>query len=509
LSLILILLTACSGGVESNFSVTNDGIDWPKVEPQFFADDTFTREVTLIDHAGIRLEAVGGEIEIEGRDDVDSVTVIAHKWVGSDSLEDAEEHLDELEILVTEEMDEVLIQTLQPENTQGRKYIVDYQIILPSDLEIEVISDNGDISVQDVENLLTVDAENGDVFLSSISANVDIDLGNGSIDSTMVLPVDGEMEMSIENGDIELSIPTSTSAEFSASVGNGSISTYNLEFDGAVETNQSLAGTLGFGDGEIDLEAMNGHISVVGYNDGFEMPAEEHEFLGDETFSTELPLENHMGIRLEAVRGDIEIEGRDDVDTVTVIAQKWVGSDSLEDLEADLSELEILVTDQIDEVLIQTLQSDDTQGRDYIVDYQIILPNDLEIEVTFDYGNISVVGVQNRLMVDAVKGNVFLSNMSASVDISLANGRIESTMDLPLFGEIRMSIDNGDIDLSLPTLTSAEFSASIGNGWIRTSNLEFDAPVHTTQSLIGTLGFGEGEIDLGVVNGNISVVCSD
>ncbi len=266
LILILVLLTACDGGgFESNFTVHSDGFNFPNAEPQFFAKETFTTELPLVNHTGIRLEAVHGNIEIEGRDDINSVTVIAQKWALADSLEDAEANMNNLEILVTDQIDEVLIQTIQPENILRRRYLVDYHIILPSALETEVTLINGDISVLNVQNRLKVDSENGNVSLVNIiSAGVVVSLGNGSIDSTMVLPLDGEIRMSTINGNIDLSIPTSTSAEFAASVNNGLVRIFNLEIDAVVRTNQLVTGTLGAGEGLIDLGSINGNISVKG-----------------------------------------------------------------------------------------------------------------------------------------------------------------------------------------------------------------------------------------------------
>lgn len=266
LTLIVVLLSACGGGgSDSTFSINSD-FDFQFSEPEFFAQETYSTELPVVDHMRIRLEAVRGDIQIEGRDDVNSVTVIAQKWVGSDSLEDAEMHMIELKILVTDEIDEILIQTFHPQNTQSRRYIVDYHIIVPSDLETEVTLNNGHISILDVQNSVMVDAVHGGVFLSNIAASVQVSLSNGSIDGTVVLPLDGEIIMSTYNGNIDLNIPMSTSAEFTASVTNGSIADYNLEFGAAVQTNQLLTGTLGSGDGVIDLDTINGNISVVGVN---------------------------------------------------------------------------------------------------------------------------------------------------------------------------------------------------------------------------------------------------
>ena len=264
---ILILLTACSGGVDTSFSVNNDGVGFPFDQPGFFAYETFTIELPIVNQMSIWLEAVRGDIEIEGHVDANSVIVTAEKRVGSDSLEDAEEHMDELKILVADQIDEFLIQTLQPENPQGRKYVVVYYITLPSNLEIEVTLTNGDIGVLDVQNSVMVDTVNGDVFLSNIFGNAVVDLTNGSINSTVALPSNGEIRMSTDNGNLDLSIPTSTSAEFSATVGGiGEIIVSDLDITDSLSTSKSLTGTLGDGEGSITLSTVNGNIEVIGFD---------------------------------------------------------------------------------------------------------------------------------------------------------------------------------------------------------------------------------------------------
>lgn len=265
---ILILLTACSGGgVDTSFNVNNDGVGFPFDEPRFFTYETYTIELPLVNHMSIWLDAVRGDIEIEGQVDANSVIVTAQKRVGADSLEDAEEHMNELEILVTNQIDEFLIQTLQPESSQGRKYVVDYYITLPNDLEVEVTLNNGDISVLNVQNSVMIDAVNGDVFLSDIFGNAVIDLTNGSINSTMALPSNGEIRMSIDNGNLDLSIPTATSAEFSATVnGYGEIIVSDLDITDSSSSSRSLTGTIGNGDGSIVLSTVNGNIEVIGFD---------------------------------------------------------------------------------------------------------------------------------------------------------------------------------------------------------------------------------------------------
>ena len=58
----------------------------------------------------------------------------------------------------------------------------------------------------------------------------------------------------------------STSAALGASVGIGAINTSNLVLDDVVQTDQSLTGTLGNGEGVIELWAGDGDINVVGFD---------------------------------------------------------------------------------------------------------------------------------------------------------------------------------------------------------------------------------------------------
>ena len=64
--------------------------------------------------------------------------------------------------------------------------------------------------------------------------------------------------------------------------------------------------------------------------------------------------------------------------------------------------------------------------------------------------------------------------------------------------------------MSIPTSTSAEFSADVaGIGAIIVSDLDIKDSLSTSKSLTGTLGNGEGSIALNSVNGNIEIIGFD
>jgi hypothetical protein len=248
----LALLAACGGVSGGNFTINTNPGEWPWFWPEkakFIANGDFSENVPVAGHSRIRLEGVNGEIVITGQPGAASVMVTAELQVGSNaSLLDAETGLNQLGVLVAEGSDEIFVQTKQPINTGGRQYLVNYTITVPSHLAVDVTQVNGHVTVLDIENSLFVD------------------VGNGNVDGTVILPPGGEIMLSTVNGDIDLRIPASTSAELSALVGFGSITWYNLDITNAVQTNQSLTGTLGEGTGLIDLDTRNGNIDVTGFD---------------------------------------------------------------------------------------------------------------------------------------------------------------------------------------------------------------------------------------------------
>jgi DUF4097 and DUF4098 domain-containing protein YvlB len=192
------------------------------------------------------LEGISGAVAVTEDSDSDSIVIAGTRRVRSESEEDAEEHLDELEVSVQDLSDEVFVKTTQPDLTQGRSYEVDYEILLPAIVDVDITHVNGQVVLNDMV---------GDAF---------VDLVNGQIDGDVTMESGDTIDMNLVNGTIDLSIPKTTSAEFSASVVNGYISDTGLVFHDRQSTSHSLTGRLGGGDGKISLTVTNGIISVTG-----------------------------------------------------------------------------------------------------------------------------------------------------------------------------------------------------------------------------------------------------
>jgi osmotically-inducible protein OsmY len=267
ISLCVGILLSCSGGDVSGPEINFSGGGFKDNDPEFTADKTIVDEIPVENHNRIIVEAINGEVVITGQSDAQNVTITAHLYVSSDSQEDADLHLDDLDILVTDSINEILIQTVQPQNINGRTYLVEYDIIVPNSFEVETSQANGTIAILDIQNSVEVSNKNGDVLLSGIVGGIIADVENGSIDGTVVLPLNETIDLSVNNGGLELSIPTSTSAEFSATVhGTGEIIVSDLDLTDPLSTSKSLTGTLGDGESSIVLSTVNGNIEVIGFD---------------------------------------------------------------------------------------------------------------------------------------------------------------------------------------------------------------------------------------------------
>jgi DUF4097 and DUF4098 domain-containing protein YvlB len=213
----------------------------------FTARDSFNYHVSAGAHSRLRLEGVNGRIRIEGSSDSASVLVSGERIVKSDSDEDARRHLEYLEVRINELGGELAVRTVQPENTNGRSYEVNYTISLPRNWRVEV------------EEL------NGNVILNDVHGGARVDLMNGRIEGNLFLPMDGELELQTVNGQIDLRIPERTSARFFANTVNGGIHVSGLTLRDEVRTRRSLEGILGEGCGQISLHITNGTIDVRGF----------------------------------------------------------------------------------------------------------------------------------------------------------------------------------------------------------------------------------------------------
>ena len=228
------------------------------------AQASFSGDVGLQDQGKIRIEGVTGTIHVVGSSDATMLKVEAVKRVESRSDSDAEAQLQLLDIVITKLSDEVLIRTVQPENSAGRNYIVDYTVTMPASLQLGVSNITGLISVTSIHQSVAINNITGEILFQDIVGDLDIQAITGMIDGDVHLPVDGSIDISLVTGNVDVVIPTGTSAQVTASVVTGNINLSNLQLQDAASTPTSLAGKLADGNGRIAIRTVTGNIRLSG-----------------------------------------------------------------------------------------------------------------------------------------------------------------------------------------------------------------------------------------------------
>lgn len=75
------------------------------------------------------------------------MAITGDREVRSDSVEDARAHLQELQVEVQDVGANISIRTRQPTDSEGRTYVVNYQLRLPASIELDITNVNGSIDL--------------------------------------------------------------------------------------------------------------------------------------------------------------------------------------------------------------------------------------------------------------------------------------------------------------------------------------------------------------------------
>jgi DUF4097 and DUF4098 domain-containing protein YvlB len=235
LSLLVLALGGCGGGGTTSGSSL------------FYVSESFSFELEEGSNTNLTVLGVNGIIEVNGSAAVNSVYISGVMKVGSSTLDDAQLHLVDLDVVITELGTEVMVETVQPNPADGRQYIIEYSITIPDTMLVDVSQANGEVLIQGVESDITASQANGTIEVDS------------------VLPYNGSIILSNGNGNISLFIPTNTSATLSCVSATGRVRSYNLNIlDTVPPTSHSIIGTLGGGDGDISISTANGDITLQG-----------------------------------------------------------------------------------------------------------------------------------------------------------------------------------------------------------------------------------------------------
>jgi Putative adhesin len=221
-----------------------------------------------------------------------------------------------------------------------------------------------------------------------------------------------------------------------------------------------------------------------------------------ESFSHTYPLAADGRVSLANVSGNIRITGWDR-NEVRLEAVKHADADE------DLQAITIAIDARPDAVEIETKYphhffDDHHSGR---VDYTLSVPNRARIDsIKLVSGDLRLEGLTGDVDASSVSGEIRAEGLTGAVHLSGVSGTIEASFDRDPGRRVSLSTVSGSIVLGLMPDANANVSAETVSGGIH-SDLPIEVNQHqwVGQSLHGTLGNGEGQIDLHTVSGSIEL----
>lgn len=224
------------------------------------ASESFSQTYPLAADGRLSLDVLNGDVTIEG-------------WSGSEIQVDytkesrSAEGLERVEVIIEAHEDHIHIETdyskSRGQNNEGAS--VDFVLRVPEGArvdELELV--NGDLTLSNLSGKVKASLVNGEVEASSLSGSLGLESVNGRINLTFDELGDGQsIDLESVNGSIVVHLPRGADATVEAETVHGPIENdFGFEVEKGRYVGRSMEGTLGNGSARVDLENVNGSITV-------------------------------------------------------------------------------------------------------------------------------------------------------------------------------------------------------------------------------------------------------
>jgi DUF4097 and DUF4098 domain-containing protein YvlB len=243
LALGLLVIAAFSGCIETEM-VTED----------------FSGEYDANENTTLTVKNSNGNIKINTYSG-DTVKLDGEKKVS----EDKKDQLDKTKIEVTEENNEIIIETIydDPKKTEVN---VRMDISVPEYVKVESAqSSNGDVTINDVDGYVSASSSNGDVEVKGTSGVSDVSSSNGDV-TVEVFDFMEDISISSSNGKVVVYILTTLNATIDLQTSNGDASVSGVTLDKTKDENKHIIGTINGGGHKISISSSNGDVELKKLN---------------------------------------------------------------------------------------------------------------------------------------------------------------------------------------------------------------------------------------------------
>ncbi len=252
-----------------------------ETEPRAKYTKTVRLTAPLAPGSAFAAETYNGSISICGADVADC-NLIATIVARAHTQQDAQMLADQVEVKLEPYDNKLETKITKPTLESNQSISVNLDLKMPNKTDLHLKTHNGAVEITAIAakidattyngniigSVLTAQAKvkshNGQIKLSEVSGDTYAETYNGNVRVAYLKTASPVCKISIvtHNGAIILTTPPDFSAAVKASTHNGSIKT-NLPVTIAGEISKTeLVGTIGKGDGKLELETYNGQITI-------------------------------------------------------------------------------------------------------------------------------------------------------------------------------------------------------------------------------------------------------
>ncbi|HEY2431986.1 MAG TPA: DUF4097 family beta strand repeat-containing protein [Vicinamibacterales bacterium] len=154
--------------------------------------------------------------------------------------------------------------------TEGLSFLsgsvtVEYHVKVPAGADVKFATVNGGVEITGLDGTVVAETTNGGVTAHGIGGRLEANTTNGGLDIDLARVPAGGVKLGCVNGGIDVRLPRDAKATISARITNGGINTEGLNVDaGGENTRRRFEGTLNGGGPRLEIEGVNGGITLVG-----------------------------------------------------------------------------------------------------------------------------------------------------------------------------------------------------------------------------------------------------
>ena len=228
------------------------------------AKDEWKRSYKVAATGRLEIINVNGKITAEASDG-DTIEILAERSAKAASDESAKDLLSKLEMREEASESRVRIEVRAPRWNGAGGHEIKWTIKVPKTLAVDLRTVNGGVVINNLSGEVRARSTNGGIKGEGLaSANVDAAVTNGGVEIALSsAPANGSIDLEAVNGGVSLVLPGDSKADITARTVNGGISVNGLELEVVGEqTRRKVEGKLNGGGARVTLETTNGGVRI-------------------------------------------------------------------------------------------------------------------------------------------------------------------------------------------------------------------------------------------------------